>query len=187
MASGGDIGKALSQPYVLIRCNTARRLIVKLHDKPGHLVAHCLLPYEFIVKANGNGGRGVKPRRTPRQRTPLSELPPLSPLSEFLPLPVPVLETQSPEPPASLHSVSLYQHSQRNSNHIAPALRKLAPADGPVSGGPTILISGINFPPPTQLIIYARFGTAVAPTVWLVLLSQQKIILFVVLAKPIYT
>ena len=158
MASGGDIGKAHSQPYVLIRFDTACRLIVKLHDKPGLQVAHRRLPYEFIVKANGNGGSDGKLRaqRPARQR---AIRPALNPPSAS------VLETQSPEPPASFYPVSLDQHSQLNSAHIMPALRKLAPADGPVSGGPTILISGINFPPPTQLIIYARFGTIVVPTV----------------------
>ena len=34
------------------------------------------------------------------------------------------------------------------------------------------LILGINFLPPTQLIVYARLGTVVVPPVWLVL-SQQ--------------
>jgi len=40
--------------------DTAYRLIFKLHDETGNPVAHCLLPYKFIVFANGNGiGNGI--------------------------------------------------------------------------------------------------------------------------------
>ena len=38
----------------LIGSDTAGRLIVKLHDESGHLVAQSLLPYEFVVKPNSN-------------------------------------------------------------------------------------------------------------------------------------
>ena len=41
-----------------------------LHDKSGHLVAQSLLPYEFVVKANGNapGNRRTRASGSSRQR-----------------------------------------------------------------------------------------------------------------------
>jgi hypothetical protein len=71
--------------------------------------------------------------------------------------PITALYPISPEPPATS------QHSQLNS--MDPALRKLSPANGPSSGGPTITIYGINFPPPSQQIIYVKFGDVAVPTV----------------------
>ena len=38
----------------LIGSDTAGRLVVKLRDESGHLVAQSLLPYAFVVKANSN-------------------------------------------------------------------------------------------------------------------------------------
>ena len=132
--------------------DTAYRLIVKLHDKAGRLVAHSPLPYEFIVKANGNCDRNG------RRRAHTSALQQALPPGLSLP-PVNPLEPISPEPPASS------QHLQLNSIHVDPGLRRLSPADGPTSGGPMITILGINFPPPTQQIIYVKFGTVAVPTV----------------------
>jgi hypothetical protein len=55
-----------------------------------------------------------------------------------------------------------------NSNHAdytSPVLQGLAPAEGPTNGGPTILLSGINFPQPLQQMVYARFGAVAVSTV----------------------
>jgi len=154
----GLISKVYSQPYHSVRSNAALRLIVKLHDESCYLVAHSLLPYEFIVKANGNGNHRIRPHRGARQQ---ALRPVLNPLSAS------ALEPKLPE-------LSVDPYSQPNPTHIPPVLRRLSPADGPVTGGPIILISGINFPPPTQHIVYVRFGSVVVPTVRLVLVSQQK-------------
>ena len=45
--------------------------MVELHDESGQLVARSLLPYEFVVKANGNGHSNGRPRpyRSALQRT----------------------------------------------------------------------------------------------------------------------
>jgi len=126
--------------------------MIKLHDEAGHLVAHSLLRYEFIVKANGNCvSNGRRQSHTPALQ---QAIPP------GLGLPsVTALDPISPEPPASS------QRSQLNSIHMDPVLRRLAPADGPTSGGPIIAILGINFPLPTQQLVYVKFGTAAVPTV----------------------
>ena len=140
----------------LIGSDTAGRLIVKLHDESGHLVAQSLLPYEFTVKGNGNGNGRTRTHISVCQRTQRPRPVPSS---------APPLEARSPELLASSHPVSVGEPSQHISNYITPVLRKLSPADGPVSRGPIIIISGINFPPPDQQIIYARFGNVVVPTV----------------------
>ena len=133
------------------------------------MVAHSLLPYEFAVKANGNGPSSSRKRtyRPVRQHA-------LQPRSN--PSLASALESRLPEPLASSYPVSVDELSQHNSDHASPVLRKLSPADGPVSGGPTIIImiSGIDSPPPTQQIVYARFGNVVVPTVRLIFLSQQN-------------
>ena len=149
---GGRIGKPHSRPCVLAFFDTSYRLRINLHDEAGRLVAHSLLPYEFVVKANGNCVTNGKRRaHTPtRQQALRSALNPPS---------VTALETISPEPPASS------QRPQLDSSHVDPALRRLSPADGPASGGPMITILGINFPPPTQQIVYIKFGTVAVPTV----------------------
>ena len=141
--------------------------MVELHDVSGQLVARSLLPYEFVVKANGNGNSNGRPRpyKSARQRTKQPRLDPSS---------ASALELRSPELPGRSYLGSADDLSQHNTNSIAPVLRKLSPVEGPVSGGPIIMISGINFPPPDQQIIYARFGNVVVPTVRLVLLSQLK-------------
>jgi len=72
------------------------------------------------------------------------------------------------------HPAPVNQQSQLNSNGTVPILRRLTPGEGPVSGGPTILLSGVNFPPSYQHIIYARFGAVVVPTVGLLFLPLQK-------------
>ena len=148
----GHIGKAHSRPCILTRFDTANRLIIKLHDDADHLVAHCLLPHEFIVKANGNCVSNSRRRAHAPARQPA-----LGPGSN-LPS-VTALEPRSPEPPAST------QGSQLNSSHLDPALRRLFPADGPASGGTMIAIHGINFPPPTQQFLYVHFGNVAVPTV----------------------
>ena len=129
------IGKAYTRPCVSIRSDTARRLILKLHDESDNLVAHCFLPYKFVVRANGND-TGV--------------------------------DCEIPE------HATVQQQTQWHSNLSASILQRLAPAEGPVSGGPTILLTGINFPPPYQQIVYARFGAVVVPTVWLLFFLLQN-------------
>jgi len=81
---------------------------------------------------------------------------------------------QSLVPPENFHPVPVNQQPQLNSNVSISFLQKLAPGEGPVGGGPTILLSGVNFPPPYQHILYARFGTVIVPTVWLLFLPPQK-------------
>ena len=149
---GGRIGKAHSRPCVLACFDTDCRLIIKLHDEADRLVAYCPLPNEFIVKAKGNCvGNGRRQAHTPaRQQAagPDSGLPSVT-----------ALEPISPEPPAGT------PHPQLNSSHMDPALRRLFPADGPASGGTMIAILGINFPLPTQQIVYVKFGNVAVPTV----------------------
>ena len=52
----------------LIGSDTAGRLIVKLHDESGHLVAQSLLPYEFVVKPNSNGAGNGRTRASGSSR-----------------------------------------------------------------------------------------------------------------------
>ena len=149
---GGRIGKAYSQPCILACFDTTYRLIIKLQDEADRLVAHCPLPYEFIVIPNGN--RVSNARR--QTHTPARQYA----LRPGLNIPsITALEPISPEPPASTPG------SQLNLSHMDPALRRLSPADGPTSGGTIITILGVNFPPPTQQIVFVKFGNLAVPTV----------------------
>ena len=151
--------KTHTRPCISIRSDTAHRLILKLRDESDKLVAHCLLPYKFVVRANGND-TGVGYYETQQQIVfPVPNQPP-----------APILE---PVAPMNFHFIPANQHFQPNSNSPASILQRLAPAEGPVSGGSTILLSGINFPPPHQQTVYARFGAVVVPTVWLLFLLPQ--------------
>ena len=145
---GGRIGKARTRPCTSIRFDTPRRLILKLHDEFENLVAQCFLPYQFIIRANGNGtGVGYLEPQAPTA-IPVSSPPPAPPVA-----------------PMNFRPVPINQYSQLNANISVSILQRLAPAEGPVSGGPTILLSGINFPPPYQQVLYARFGSVAVPTV----------------------
>ena len=62
-----------------------------------------------------------------------------------------------------IHPGPVDQHSQLNSNYPSLVLHRIGPSEGPVSGGPAILLSGTNFP--SRPTVYARFGTVVVPTV----------------------
>ena len=157
------MGKAHSQPCISIHANIFHRLRLKLHDLQGNLVAHCTFPNEFIVTANGKEKAAVVDREPTvhpesRQQTIQPGFPVPNP-------PAPVSEIRSPEPLTNFHpvSVAVDQHSQPNSNYLASVLEMLAPSEGPLSGGPTILLSGTNFP--STRTVYARFGTVVVPTV----------------------
>src|SRR5258706_9390024 len=167
------IGKAYTRSCISIRFDTARRLILKLHDGSDNLVAHCFLPYKFVVRANGNDpGVGYFETQeyttAQQQQTLMTTFPvPNQP-------PAPTLDTRPPVAPLNYHPVPVNQHLQPNPNFSASILQRLAPAEGPVSGGPTILLSGINFPPPHQQVVYARFGAVVVPTVWLLFLLPQE-------------
>ena len=134
----GRIGKVHSHPCALACSDTAYRLLIKLHDEDGDLVAHCRLPYEFIVKAHLNRVSNASNNRRRQALPPGLNLPSVTALE-----------------PLSLD----------NSSHMDPFLRRISPADGPTSGGMTILISGINFPPPTQQIVYVKFGNLAVPSV----------------------
>ena len=163
------MGKTHTRPCISIRSDTAHRLILKLHDESDKLVAHCLLPYKFVVRANGNDtgvGYSETQEHTPAQQQTLG---PVFPVPNQPPAP-----TRSPVPPMNFHFAPASQHLQPNPNPSAAILQRLAPAEGPVSGGPTIWLSGINFPPPNQQMLYARFGAVVVPTVWLLFLLPQK-------------
>ena len=141
----GRIGKAHSQFCVLACFDADYRLMIKLYDEAGDMVAQCPLPNEFIVNAHGNRVCNGKQRaRTPTHQQvvgPSSDLPSVTALGLI-----------SPQPPAST------EHSQVNSSHTNPVLGRLFPADGPASGGTMIAIHGINFPPPTQQLVYVKFG-----------------------------
>ena len=50
---GECMGKTHSWPCISIHSNIICRLLLKLHDEFGNLVAHYILPYKFIVRANG--------------------------------------------------------------------------------------------------------------------------------------
>jgi hypothetical protein len=162
---GGSMGTRHLRPCISNHSDTAWRLIIRLHDESGYLVAQYLLPHRFFIKANGNdngGGDG-------ESRAHIAVRQQIVRIGCSVPNPPsgPVWEPRAPPPPASHHPGSMDHYSQFDSNNIASVLRKLAPAEGPVSGGPTILLSGTNFPPPSQQVVYARFGTAVIPTVWI--------------------
>ena len=148
----GHISKLHSRPCDLACFDTANRLMIELHDEADHLVARCPLPYEFIVKINGNCVSNSRRRvYTPARQQALgtgSNLPSVAALEPIL-----------PEPPVST------QGSQLNSSHVDPILRRLSPADGPTIGGTIITILGINFLPPTQQIVFVKFGNVVVPTV----------------------
>jgi hypothetical protein len=163
------MGKAHSPLCISIRSDTAHRLIIKLHDDSGNLVAQCSLRHKFTVKANGNkqghiGYHGPPARQQTQRPTFPAPYPP----------PAPVLKTRAPVPPMHIHPASVNRHSQLNPNFSASILQRLAPTEGPISGGLTILLSGINFPLLSQQIIYARFGSVVVPTVWLLFLPLRK-------------
>ena len=166
------MGKSRTRPCTSIRSDTTRRLILKLHDESENLVAQCLLPYQFIIRANGNdtgvGYSETQEHTATQPQTPWAIFPVPSPP------PAPVLDPRSPVPPMIFRPVPVNQYPQLNSNISVSILQRLAPAEGPVSGGPTILLSGINFPPPYQQVVYARFGSVVVPTVWLLFLPPQK-------------
>jgi hypothetical protein len=150
------------------RSDTPCRLILKLHDENGNLVAHSLLPYKFIVIANGNHTGSSANDCGPRVRTAAAAARQQVPRAGFPlpnPSPMPILDARSPEPPAGFRPISVNQQPQLDSNYPAPVLQRLAPAEGPTSGGPTILLSGINFPQPPQQMVYARFGAVAVPTV----------------------
>ena len=166
------LGKTHTPPRISIRSDAAHRLILKLHDESDNLVAHTLLPYKFAVKVNGNdtsvGYSETQEHTTAQQQTQWPVFPvPNQP-------PAPIMETRSRVAPVNPHSVPANQHVQPNSNLSASILQRLSPAEGPLSGGPTILLTGINFPPPHQQMVYARFGAVVVPTVWLLFLLPQK-------------
>ena len=132
--------------------DTVYRLMMKLHDEAGHLVARSLLQYEFIVKANGKCVSND--RRRENAPAPQQALRPGLNRPSVIPL-----DPISSEPPAGS------QRPQLNSSHTDPVLQRLSPAYGPVSGGPIIAILGINFPPPTQQHVYVKFGTVAVSTV----------------------
>jgi len=172
------MGKAHSRPCISISSNVARRLILKLHNDSGDLVAHCIFPHKFIVTANGKHNTGVGYREPPAH----TELRHKAIQPEFPvpnPPPAPVSEIWSHFRPVSVH-----EQPQINSNYPDPDLHRFALSEGPVSGGPTILLSGTNFPSPQM--VYARFGTVVVPTVCPLLLSPQNTNPFVALAQPIH-
>ena len=162
------MGKTHTPSCISIRSDAARRLILKLHDESDNLVAHSLLPYKFVVKANGNPPgvvySGTQEHATAQHQTQR----PVFPVPNQPPAPI----TRSPVAAMNLHFVPATQHVQPNSNLSASILQRLAPAEGPLSGGPTILLSGINFP--HQQMVYARFGSVVVPTVWSLFLLLQK-------------
>ena len=159
------MGETHTPPRISICSDTTRRLILKLHDESDNLVAHSLLPYKFVVRANGDDtgvGYSETPARTTAQQQaqwPVFTVPNRPP--------APNLETRSPVAPVNFRFIPANQHLQPNSNLSVSILQRLAPAEGPVSGGPTIMLSGVNFPPPHQQMVYARFGAVVVPTVWL--------------------
>ena len=169
---GGSMGQSRTRPCTSIRSDTTRRLMLKLHDESENLVAQCLLPYQFIIRANSNG-TGVGYSETQKHTATQPQTPwPIFPVPS--PLPAPVLDPRPPVPPMNFHPVPVNQYPRLNSNISASILQRPAPAEGPVSGGPTILLSGINFPPPYQQLVYARFGSVAVPTVWLLSLPPQN-------------
>ena len=123
-----------------------------------------------MVKVNGND-TGVGYRKTQAHTTTQQQAPwPILPVPSPPPPPPPV----PPVLPMNDHPIPVNQYPQFNSNLSVPILQRLAPVDGPLSGGPTILLSGINFPPPYQQVVYARFGSVAVPTVWLLFLPPQQ-------------
>ena len=144
--------------------DAACRLILSLHDEIGNLVARCQLPYNFIVypngnananaNANANGNDTGSDEHTEPQQFPVPNHPS-----------VPVSEHRTPESPTNVHPFYVNEHPHFDPNYPVSVLRRLAPAEGPMSGGQTILLLGSNFPPPLQQIVYARFGNVPVATV----------------------
>jgi len=104
---GACLSKAHTRPCTCICSDTARRLILKLHDERENLVAQCFLPYQFIVRANGLD-TGVdyyetQAHTSAQQQTPWPGFPTLD-----LP-PAPVLETPFPVPPMNFRPVPVNQ------------------------------------------------------------------------------
>ena len=154
---GEYMGKTHARLCISIHSNIICRVILRLHDESGHLVAHSLLPYKFIVTANGKQKAAVVDYGTPAHTA--SRQPTIQPeLHVPNPSPAHVPVIQSPDPLTNFHPGPVDQHS-----NIASVLHRLAPSEGPVSGGPIILLSGTDFP--SRPTIYARFGTVVVPTV----------------------
>ena len=147
------------------------RLGVELRDKNRLLVAHCRLPYRFSSvpkRSNVRGRDDLESQHTSSQRDlnrPLQGSHPVPPIPTL-----PAVSRPEPYPhrPSTLsqrsHSQYMRQHPQHDTNNSSAVLERLAPSEGPVSGGPRVLLSGINFPPPPECI-YARFGSLVTQTV----------------------
>ena len=140
----------------------ACRLKLKLHDEAGNLVAHCLLPHQFIVIANGNGNNtGVCELRVHPEPQPQVPVPGFAVPNPIL---AAMLDRRTPELLTNVRPVSGNQYSD-NLNYPAPVLHRVSPAEGPMSGGQTILLSGTDFPQHPQQMVYARFGSVPVTTV----------------------
>jgi len=161
----GLVWVGLTHGLVLMRSDAACRLILKLHDETGNLVAHCLLPDKFIVKANGHDNSNDTGVYEPRVHTESRQQNLWSGFPVPNPPSVPILECRIPELPTNVHPVPVNHHPHFSLNYPTSVLHRLAPAEGPMSGGQTIFLSGINLPQPSQQVVYARFGNVVVTTV----------------------
>lgn len=140
------------------------RLVVELRDKHRLLVARDRLPYQFTSvpkKKNApsqymSGQQNTSPHLQNMPCNPSLPTSPAVPGSEHHP-------HGYSDPPQRHHPE--YQDAQHATNHSSATLERLAPTEGPVLGGLTILLSGTNFPSPPECI-YAKFGSLVTPTVW---------------------
>src|SRR5260370_25554325 len=161
---GGRTRKAHSRPCISTRSDAACRLIVKLHDESGRLVAQRLISDKFIVIANGAEKRTKEPqsnhqndqwvnRNEPRDPQPGPSAPatasaPWNASSMLIPPPTSVRP--------QMHPYLFYDSA---------LLETLAPEEGPINGGLRVLLSGSNLPP-HNVPVYARFGTSVANAVY---------------------
>jgi len=147
------------------------RLVVELRDKYNLLVAHNRLRYQFnsvIKRKKPKSSNDLPSQPTRGQQTRSHPMQDLHSGPSFpTPSAVPGPDHHSREysaPPQRVHPEYMRQYAPHDTNHSSVVLERLAPSEGPVLGGLTILLSGVNFPSPPECI-YAKFGSLVTPTV----------------------
>ena len=147
------------------------RLGVELRDENRLLVAQCRLPYRFSSVPKRTN---VRSRDDSQSQHTSSQWDSSHPLQG--PPPVPFIPTSPAVPRAEpysrryntllqrSHPHYMRQYEQHDTNNSSTVLERLAPNEGPITGGHRVLLSGVNFPPPPECI-YARFGSLVTQTV----------------------
>ena len=158
--------------------NFLYRLVARLHDEQGNLIAYYQIPYSFKSVLNPDRGgvlqddypsvpSVVSPAATTAtfesgsSNAPYHTACSRSTITSFSQLPTPL----GGQDRTSIRYPTLpILHPSQFEAVDQPLLQRALPFEGPTQGGPKIVLIGMNFPPwPT--IIYARFGSAIARTV----------------------